>query len=1067
MRGVGGRSVLRNADDLCAALGIAFSEEQLAAATAPLEPGVIIAGAGSGKTTVMAARVVWLVGRGEVRPEQVLGLTFTRKAAAELSQRVRGALVRSGVANLDPWIAEGEEVVMTYDAFAARLVAEHGLRIGVESDQTMLSGAGRFRLASRAVAAAAGPFENICRLRPTSVTERVLALDNDLQNHLVSARQLDDQARWMRVALGKAPLYRGNLYASVRTAAAVVEERLELASLTEAYQDLKLDLGLVEFADQMAIAARIAEHLPTVSAQLRAQFKVVLLDEYQDTSSAQARLLRGLFSGADEASGLGHPVTAVGDPFQAIYGWRGAAASNIAEFAESFPAICGPAKSYPLTVNRRSGPQILEVANDVAESLRADPLARVDLSQARLVAPAEAGSAEIWAAGFHTWPEEVAWIADQVVELHRGERGVAWAEIAVLGRRNADLGDLFSALTNRDVPVEIVGLGGLLSLPEVLDVTSTLRVIADPTANPAMVRLLTGARWAIGAADLALLGQRAMELSGRSGRNGELSFEAQLESAVAQVDPTEVVSLAEALAEPGEHPYSAAARERFGVLAAELAELRRHATEPVLDLCRRVIDTLGVEAEVAVSAPERSAQLARFLAAVAAYVDVDGQSSLSGLLAYLDAEVDHGVGLELDVPRASAAVQLLTIHKAKGLEWDVVFLPALVKDVFPSDRVTTNWVTMAQYLPATLRGDRASVPQLQEVSNKGIDAYRDSLKEENSRAEDRLAYVGITRARRTLVATAHTWRAQLSRPRSPSRYHDLVSRHAARSGRVWAVAPPAGATHPLESETRSYSWPQLFDEAALSLRQSAADAVAAARREHQAVGEYPGDHLAHLDEAAAVAGWDAELALLEAEMRAGQRTHEVPLPFSLAVSGVVAAHRDAGEFARGLARPMPRKPSRAAHFGVRFHDWVQRQFGQQTLLVPEPDEVDVLTAIDEDDFRDVCERFLVGQFGSRAPLALEVPFTMSVGGQLVRGRIDAVYAGAEPDTYLVVDWKTGAREDSDPLQLACYRLAWAGMRRVDPASVDAAFYFVRSDRLVHPELVDLAGLNALLRKVTD
>ncbi len=161
-------SVFESPDDLSAALRLPFSDQQLTAITAPLEPGVIIAGAGSGKTTVMAARVVWLVGTGAVRPEEVLGLTFTRKAAAELSQRVRTALDRAGVVPAEGIDAAGEQLVMTYDAFAARLVAEHGLRLGYETDPTMITGATRYRLASRVVREAAGPFEHISRLRPAA-----------------------------------------------------------------------------------------------------------------------------------------------------------------------------------------------------------------------------------------------------------------------------------------------------------------------------------------------------------------------------------------------------------------------------------------------------------------------------------------------------------------------------------------------------------------------------------------------------------------------------------------------------------------------------------------------------------------------------------------------------------------------------------------------------------------------------------------------------------------------------------------------------------------------------------
>jgi DNA helicase-2/ATP-dependent DNA helicase PcrA len=379
------RTRLDSAADLIDALGIPFSDQQLEAITAPLEPGVIIAGAGSGKTTVMAARVVWLVGTGAVRPEEVLGLTFTRKAAAELSQRVRNALLRAGVI-ADRGVDEsGEQLIMTYDAFAGRLVAEHGLRLGYEADPTLISGATRYRLASRVVRAAAGPFEFISRLRPVTVTDRVLRLDADLQQHLVDVSDLDGHARGLLLGLASAPRNnRGNTYADIKKAIIAAQERLELASLVRLYQDLKRRLGVVEFADQMAIAARLATEVPQVSSAMRDAFRVVLLDEYQDTSAAQAIMLRGLFSGHVASDGRGHPVTAVGDPFQAIYGWRGAAASNIMTFAADFPRLDGgPARRYALTINRRSGRTILDVAHELRRPLRAETASTIAVREAR------------------------------------------------------------------------------------------------------------------------------------------------------------------------------------------------------------------------------------------------------------------------------------------------------------------------------------------------------------------------------------------------------------------------------------------------------------------------------------------------------------------------------------------------------------------------------------------------------------------------------------------------------------------------------------------------------------
>ena len=1088
-------------DDLVDALGVPFSTAQLDAITAPLEPGVIIAGAGSGKTTVMAARVVWLVGTGAVRPEEVLGLTFTRKAAAELSTRVRTALLRAGVVADSGVDESGEQLIMTYDAFAARLVAEHGLRLGFEADPTVLTGASRYRLAARVVKAAAGPFEFISRLRPATVTERVLRLDADLQQHLVDPADLDKHTRDLLVGLESAPLNnRGRTYAEVAKAMVVAQERLELASLVQEYQALKLRLGLVEFADQMAIAARLAVQAPAVSAALRSSFAVVLLDEYQDTSAAQATMLRGLFSGATPSDGLGHPVTAVGDPLQAIYGWRGAAASNILTFAESFRRSNGrPATDFALTVNRRSGHTILDLANGLSAPLRGEasnpagvggspPGIQHRPGVGRLEAPAEAPAGEIRAATFDTWAEEVSWISDQVVAVRAAGPASRWADIAVLTRRNADIAPLYGELTAREVPVEIVGLGGLLYLPEVMDVTATLRLVDDVTANPDLIRLLTGPRWRIGPRDLALLGHRALQLA-RAGapsasRPGVDSVLDALAHAVADLDPTDVVSLLDALEDPGPEPYSAAARERFARLADELAYLRRHVDEPVLDLTRRVIATLGLDIEL-LATPEyarssRRDQLGAFLDAVAAYVDVDGEASLSGLLGYLQAELEQGTGLDQAVPSDREAVKLLTVHKAKGLEWEAVFLPALMQGTFPSDRVTDNWVTNPAVLPADLRGDAGSIPQLAEASNAAMGAYKAALSEQQLLAEDRLAYVAATRAKRLLVGSGHSWRAELVRSRTPSAYLRAILTAAREQGGLLAEAEPPGPDNPLVTAAVPHPWPAPLDPEALRRREEAAESVRRAQARFAASGAYedPDTPPLLLDDEERLAGWDADLEQLLAEARTARSGEQaVPLPAQLSTTAVLRLQSDPDAFAAEVARPMPQPPSRAARFGTRFHLWVERYFGpgrttggmgQQLLVDPDdlPDRADA-GAYGEEELRALCDAFAAGRFGQTVPYALEAPFSVTIDGRLVRGRIDAVYAGVgENIRFRVVDWKTSRTEAADPLQLAIYRLAWAEANSLPLSEVDAVFYYVRTDSLVRPpDLPDRARLEQLLAGV--
>jgi len=1115
---------LRTPGDLVDALGLPFSDQQLAAITAPLEPGVIIAGAGSGKTTVMAARVVWLVGTGAVRPEEVLGLTFTRKAAAELSARVRTALVAAGVVDDKTVDESGEQVVMTYDAFAARLVSEHGLRLGYEADPTMVSGATRFRLAARVVAAAAGPFEFLSRLRPATVTERVLKLDADLTSHLVDVDALDAHARDLLIGWESAPPNnRGNVYVDVKKAKIAVQERLELASLVKDYQALKTRLGVIEFADQMAIAARLATEVPQVGADLRAAFRVVLLDEYQDTSAAQAAMLHGLFSGpadprASGGEGMGHAVTAVGDPFQAIYGWRGAAASNITTFADTFRRADGsPAARFALTVNRRSGPTILDVANVLSRPLRAEQDAGQDAATADedglglLQAPPGTAPGRVASATFTSWPEEVTWVADRIVEARRTGEVAHWADIAVLMRRNADIGPLYAELTGREVPVEIVGLGGLLGLPEVMDVTATLRLVDDVTANPDLVRLLTGPRWRVGPRDLALLGRRARELAraslgspdapGAQGETRERGVGSQvpdaaqvreaLVDAVADLDPTEVVSLLDALEDPGEAPYSPAARRRFARVASELAALRAHADEPVLDLTRRVVTTLGLDVEL-VATPElertnRRDQLGAFLDAVADYVDVDGDASLSGLLAWLQAELDSGTGLEQAVPSDREAVKLLTVHKAKGLEWELVFLPGLVEGVFPSDRVTDNWVTTAGALPADLRGDAGSIPQLADTTNAAMVEYKAALKAQQLRSEDRLAYVAATRARSTLVGTGHWWRPDLVRPRVASTYLRAIEAEAERQGQVLARAELPGKENPLAGAAAPTPWPEPLDPDALARREEAAALVEAARVRFASTGAYAEEGSAPLllDVEGRVAAWDADLdrLLREArESRSGDRT--VELPASLPATALLHLAADPDAYAASLARPMPRPPSRAARSGTRFHAFVEQWFGErlarggvgQGALVDPDDLADRADADgpDEADLRAVCDAFTRSRFADRLPYAVEAPFSLALGGRLVRGRVDAVYA-AEGDggagfpvevgpgtRFLVVDWKTGGPDTADPLQLAIYRLAWAEATGVDVEEVEAVFVHVRDDRVVAPRLDGRVELERLL-----
>jgi len=1045
------------------------SPQQWAAISAPLSPAVVIAGAGSGKTTLMAARVVYLVVTGQVRPDEVLGLTFTTKAASELRQRIRDSLLAAGALSEATAVRQDdvdalEPTVATYNAYAAGLLTEHGLRIGHEPETRVITDASRYQLGARAVERFTGEVELLSDHPPT-VIQNLLALDSAMSEHLVEAAQVTGQdaeaRRGLTAALeeeraGKA---RKTYVEAIEKALSAVHRRGELLQLVTSYRRLKADLGLMDFSDQIALAAQLVEEQPDVGALERTRFRVVLLDEYQDTSVAQARMLAGLFSGPDAAWGRGHAVTAVGDPNQAIYGWRGASVSNILEFAATFPALGGPedVPLLPLTVNRRSDRRILEVANALAAPLYA---------ATTMVRPLEpkpgAADGEVGARVFETQDEELAWLVDAVTAARGEGVDVAWSDIGVLTRDNSTAEAVFDALTGAGIPVEIVGLSGLLRLPEVAEIVAMLELLHDVTANASVLTLLGGPRWAIGPRDLKLLKGRAAELAGRRGRTDSASIEEQLTEIADGIDPAELPALSDALDDPGDAAYSAEALERFALLAAELRSLRTSAGEPILDVVRRIVDTTGIDVELASAvspaAAARRDNLDLFLKAVAEFQAIDGDVTLPALLAYLTAEDDQGNGLDVATPTEADSVKLLTVHRSKGLEWDSVFVVGVCETRFPSNRSRTLWTSSPSVLPAPLRGDAADQPQLAGWDKQALDAYRAGTRAHDRTEELRLAYVAFTRAAHRLSVSSFLWSPRAT-AFGPSEYQRVMADLPAGLGVEvsWLDKPAKGDPNPYAGQDSSTPWPVEGVGREAALRHEAARLVLAAEPDGP-------DEGLDLVEAARVGDWDAELDRLLVEARADRSdVVEVPLPPSLSATALARLRDDPDTFARELARPMPRQPSPAARFGTRFHAWVEARFGQQSLLDPDdlPGRGD-LGIDDEDDLRALIERFESGPFADRVPAAVEPPFALVLAGQVVRGRIDAVYE--EPDGgYLLVDWKTSRHQTADPLQLAIYRVAWAELRGVPVARVRAAFHYVRTGETVEAaDLLDRQGLERIL-----
>jgi DNA helicase II / ATP-dependent DNA helicase PcrA len=879
-------------------LGLAEPTPQQAAVIgAPLRPMAVIAGAGSGKSETMAARLVWLVANGLVRPERVLGLTFTRKAAAELAERVRGRLDRLRRAGLElPGAGsddrlQSDPVIATYHAYAGRLVGDHALREAVEPSIRLITPAVAWQLAARVVAAYDGPMDAIT-WTPSTVTAAVLDLSAELAEHLRSPAGVREVGEWL--AARRDGLLTGgrdgpagglpdelrpggrprNVPAAVQKILDCQRVREQMLPLVAAYAAAKAAREVLDYGDQMALAARIADRHPEVGAAERARYQVVLLDEYQDTSHAQLVLLRALF-------GDGHPVTAVGDPCQSIYGWRGATAGNLRRFGADFPVRGGgPAATAWLSTSFRNTGRVLDAAAALQEGLRA---AAPEVP--RLVAPPpRAARGSVVCALLGTAGDEAGWIAGQVAELlrlppglapdgapwpdGRPERRVRPSDVAVLCRKRAQFPALRAALEARGIPVEVVGLGGLLTVPEVQDVVATLRVMHDPTASDALARLLTSPRWRIGPRDLVALGRRARALAraaragprpagspparqsspsdraqssvpgrpsvpGQPSVPGRPSLQGQPPLAPAgQAGPDPDVmqqaltdltadpgSLVEALDELGDPAaYSPAGYPRLASLAAELRGLRGHAGRPLPELVGEVERALSLDIEVAArpgADPAGSrADLDAFADAAAAFAGDQDEPTLGAFLAYLTAAEAEEFGLEGGRVGDTDSVKLATVHAAKGLQWPAVFVPGLAEGaqghVFPArPKLTTRWTENPRLLPFGLRGDAADLPALAGLDAGSLAAFADACADRELAEERRLAYVAATRAAFFLACTGYWWGSGVSRLGPSVFLHEVRAACEAGAGAVavWAEEPAGDAGNPALAEPATAAWP--------------------------------------------------------------------------------------------------------------------------------------------------------------------------------------------------------------------------------------------------------------------
>jgi DNA helicase II / ATP-dependent DNA helicase PcrA len=1026
-------------------IGAEPTQEQWRAISWPLEPCVVVAGAGSGKTSVMAARVIWLAlryadsdGTEGALPGNVLCLTFTNKATENLVFRIRKALSTLR-------LEEGEEPEVTnYHGFAQQLLERYGMLDGIEPGQRVLTPAQRVELCSRVLDLM--PFEHLSSEWQPTIVGNILDLADQAQNHLVEPHEIVEFNEERLEALSQ--------HRSDRAYRAA-QERVELANAVARFQELKRELGVIDFGDQIALAARVVRNHPEVGEEYRRRFSAVLLDEYQDTNVAQARLLEGVFSS-------GHPVTAVGDPDQNIYAWRGASLYNLLEFPTRFRKADGAAaEKLPLYTNFRSGRRILETADALIAPLpqnqRPDPGKRLDPWS-------ENGDGRVEITRHRDEVTEAHAIAGRILELH--DEGVPWRQFAILCRSSRLFPTMQRVLSEAGVQFEIVGLAGLLRTPEVVEVLAYARAVASPLESVALGRVLLGPRYRVGFRDLARVAAWA------KGKTYELRDE---DEDLSEDIPFLVSEALDHLDEVTE--LSEEGRSRLEEFRDELATLRVEARRPVGEFLAEVIRRIGLLEELDASpdvamATSRRRNLAAFLDEVHAFSPLEGELTLQRLLDYVET-VEAGEREEWSPvqPSDDDSVKVMTIHVAKGLEFDTVFVPGLAKGMLPNDRIQHNPAERARSLDFELRGDSIILPRY----DGNLAKFKEELRRQETIEERRTCYVALTRARRNLFVSGAHWYGETQKPKEPGAFLDELCDWAELSG-IASVdrGPQIDDENPLAGYRQAFvrDWPG-------TARPEPAEPLFAggwrrAAIEATEIGSVPPSLLdtLHPDEQGRFAELSAErrsLASHLVEMEARVQV-ERPLPATISVGGIVDYGRCPKRYYWSSVRPLPRFAGPAARIGSEIHRWIELHSHGQGSLLEEDDGPDLIVeelAGRPGRIEDLRRAFLSSRFASMVPRFVERSFLLPIGGFVIAGRIDAIYGADDDGPWEVVDYKTGKRpRDDDPLgrvQLDVYSLACIDVWRKRPENLRLTYLYLSSGEETSYVVDDVVGVRDRVR----
>ena len=599
-----------------------LNPSQREAVTLPDGPALVIAGAGSGKTRVLTARIGYLLGEGRARPHEILAITFTNRAAAEMRERV------------DTLIGPTRGMwVMTFHAACGRILRREADRLGYRSNFTIYDQADQVRVVKQCLEELG---RDPKRFPPRGIHSRI----SSEKNRLVSAAMFRENI--------------GNFFDQI------------VADVFELYERKMHASNAMDFDDMMVRTVELLESFDDVRDRWQGSFSQLLVDEYQDTNHAQYRIVRLL-------SDAHRNVMVVGDADQAIYTWRGADIRNILDFEQDFP----DARIVRLEQNYRSSQRILDAANAVIENNtgRIEKKLWSELGNGEPVRVIESEDEH----------DEARIVSARIGALLEG--GTSASEIAVFYRTNAQSRVLEDLLVRHGVPYQVIGGPRFYERAEVKDAMAYLSVLDNPTDEIALRRIINQPRRGIGDASVD-------RLAATAGFTGTSLWDALLDPEAAGVSTA-----------------AARAVRSFRTLMDELRD--RAVEEPVGDLLETLLTRTGVieglEAERTIEASGRIENLQELVGVAREYVTRTEEPSLAGFLQEVALTADADALAAQD--NGTGRVTLMTLHNAKGLEFEAVFVIGMEQNLFPHVR---------------------------------------AIEEANIEEERRLCYVAITRARKEL-----------------------------------------------------------------------------------------------------------------------------------------------------------------------------------------------------------------------------------------------------------------------------------------------------------------------------